>query len=353
MTQPTSLNATFDTSLIDLSPPSQDHLSDTGYSSTVADSFSTTASDQPVTGQPSGGLLPGSIDITTPTLSKASKTSSIPVPMSGEPPATPPSGSSGQSKPVKYVPTVDAYDAWASVYDSDGNILQAIDDLELTSLLPKFLGLVTSALQGEKELRITDLGCGTGRNTLKLAAYAYPAGVKAVRVTGVDASGGMLEVARRKFAELPLNSAGLDVAAEFVQYDLLSPASGSTLPEPSHAVISTLVLEHIPLSTFFNATRALLLPGGMALVTNMHPQMGGMSQAGFVAEDGTKVRGTSWVYGVEETVQGARAAGLELVGEVRERSVSEEMVERGMVGKRGRKWVGVRVWYGFVVRRVG
>ncbi|EON69933.1 hypothetical protein W97_09198 [Coniosporium apollinis CBS 100218] len=353
MTQPTSLNATFDTSLIDLSPPSQDHLSDTGYSSTVADSFSTTSSDQPVTGQPSGAFPPPPTEVTTPTLARTPKAPSIPTLMSGEPPATAPSGSSGHPKPVKYVPTVDAYDAWASVYDSDGNILQAVDDLELSSLLPEFLNLVTPQLQGQRELRITDLGCGTGRNTLKLAAYDYLAGATAVRVTGVDASGGMLEVARRKFAELPPTTAAINVTAEFAQYDLLSPASGSALPQQAHAVISTLVLEHIPLSTFFNAIRALLLPGGMALVTNMHPQMGGMSQAGFVAEDGTKVRGTSWVYGVEETVQGARAAGLELVGEVRERSVSEEMVESGVVGKRGRKWVGVRVWYGFVVRRIG
>ena len=35
-----------------------------------------------------------------------------------------------------------------------------------------------------------------------------------------------------------------------------------------------------------------------------------------------------------------------------ERSVSRDDLETGVVGKRGEKWVGWRVWFGVVVRKV-
>lgn len=87
----------------------------------------------------------------------------------------------------------------------------------------------------------------------------------------------------------------------------------------------------------------------MALVTNMHPDMGARTQAGFVSASGERVRGTSFVYGVQETVDAAVAAGFEVVGEVREQAVEEGML--GRIGRRGAKWVDVRVWYGIVMRK--
>lgn len=56
------------------------------------------------------------------------------------------------------------------------------------------------------------------------------------------------------------------------------------------------------------------------------------------------------MYGVQEVVEMARKEGFELVGQVKERSISEEMLE--MLGDRARKWVGMKVWYGMIVRRV-
>ncbi|OMP83084.1 putative methyltransferase AN0656 [Diplodia seriata] len=91
----------------------------------------------------------------------------------------------------------------------------------------------------------------------------------------------------------------------------------------------------------------------------MHPDMGAVSQAGFVATDAegrrVKVRGTSWAHGIEETVGKAGEVGLVLEGGedggVRERAVDEGLISSGMVGGRGWKWVGTKVWFGFVVRR--
>ena len=84
----------------------------------------------------------------------------------------------------------------------------------------------------------------------------------------------------------------------------------------------------------------------------MHPEMGRISQAGFVdPKTGDKIRPTSYAHTIAETVVEARRAGFELLGGVDEVSVQEEMMER--LGIRGRKWIGVRVWFGGVWRKVG
>jgi hypothetical protein len=117
------------------------------------------------------------------------------------------------------------------------------------------------------------------------------------------------------------------------------------------AVVSTLVLEHIPLSAFFSTLSSLLVLRGCALVSNMHADMGRRSQAGFVNADGVKVRGSSYVYTVQESLHAAVEAGFEVVS-VHEREMRREDVESGMVGERGRKWIGTKVWYAVVLRMV-
>lgn len=121
------------------------------------------------------------------------------------------------------------------------------------------------------------------------------------------------------------------------------------------AVISTLVLEHFPLKAFFSLLCTLSRPGGFVLLTNMHPNMGARSQAGFVETDqkgrSVKVRGNSWVHGVAETVDEANKQGFDVVGSVGETELKVDMVK--MLGERGGKWVGTKVWYGMVLRRRG
>lgn len=90
-----------------------------------------------------------------------------------------------------------AYDAWAPIYDTDGNVLQKVDDLELERMLSAFLEDVVKSREGNGGLRVLDLGCGTARNTVKLMVWGWPEGVE-VEIVGVDASRGMLDIARRK-----------------------------------------------------------------------------------------------------------------------------------------------------------
>ncbi|KAF1846893.1 S-adenosyl-L-methionine-dependent methyltransferase [Cucurbitaria berberidis CBS 394.84] len=359
MAIPTDVNRTFDTSLVDFN---------------VNASFSTTESDPSDYGAVNHATTTKTPDVQPTSLFEEqnqempaqSQTSVSPVDIGSAP--KPPTS-------VQHLPTQDTYDQWASIYDTDGNMLQSIDDAELETLLPDFLAPAlsssksssTKSAQDTPTLSLLDLGCGTGRNTAKLLSYAWPANLL-VEVMGLDFSRGMLDVARTKLRPLMHNSKDKSKEEQNISLRLectdcfptISHPSASPLPSvpdgiglrPVDAVISTLVLEHIPLLPFFATLAALLVPNGLALVTNMHAQMGAVSQAGFVNARGVKVRGSSFAHTVEETVQAAGECGFEVV-EVRERAMSREDVECGRVGSRGGKWVGVKVWFGVVVRKVG
>ena len=85
-------------------------------------------------------------------------------------------------------------------------------------------------------------------------------------------------------------------------------------------------------------------------MTNMHAEMGRIGQAGFVDEStGQKVRGTSYAHAIEEVVEAGSKWKVTVVGEVEERGIEEKDLG-SVVGERGRKWVGVKVWFGMIMR---
>src|SRR5947207_11585964 len=88
------------------------------------------------------------------------------------------------------------YDRWAAVYDHDANPLQALEG-----------PVVRAAVGDARGLAVLDLGCGTGRHSLWLAAAG-------ATVTALDFSEGMLAEARRK------PGAG---AVRFLVHDLHQP----------------------------------------------------------------------------------------------------------------------------------
>jgi SAM-dependent methyltransferase len=337
MTQPTSVNMTFDTSLVDLNP-------NVSFSTTESDpsdfGSSNATAKTPIVQQPS---LFDQHSQETP------KSSQTLLPNLTSPPAK-------SSTTVQHIATQDAYDQWASVYDSDGNMLQAIDDVELITLLPVFLNQVQDSVS-TPAISLLDLGCGTGRNTANLLKFSLPPGRRST-VIGLDFSRGMLEVAVEKLR--PFNGDSENSRVRLEQCDCFPTANdpkASPFPSvpglmPVDAVISTLVLEHIPLSAYFSTLSSLLLPNGLAFITNMHSDMGAKSQAGFVNKDGVKVRGSSFVYTVQDTMDEAKRAGFEVLS-LKEREMAKEDVECGRVGDRGWKWVGTKVWYGLVLRKVG
>lgn len=332
MTQPTTVNMTFDTSLIDLNPNA---------------SFSTTESDPSDFGAPNANAQTPIIQ--QPSLfedqSQETPKQSQTLPNTMPPPAK-------SSTPVQHIATQEAYDQWAAVYDSDGNMLQAIDDIELAKLLPYFLELVQDSTS-TPTISLLDLGCGTGRNTRKLLDAALRQGRISTAI-GLDFSKGMLDIAAEKLRGYSDGRVRLEQCDCFptVNDPTAFPVPAVPGLTPINGVISTLVLEHVPLKAYFSTLASILVPGGLALITNMHSDMGAKSQAGFVNKDGVKVRGSSFAHTVQETVDEARRAGFQ-VEHVMERMMTKDHVESGAVGERGWKWVGVKVWYDLVLRKVG
>jgi cyclopropane fatty-acyl-phospholipid synthase-like methyltransferase len=116
------------------------------------------------------------------------------------------------------------------------------------------------------------------------------------------------------------------------------------------AVASTLVLEHVPAEIFFGHVSRMLKPGGLLLLTNMHSEMGGISQAGFIdSKTGEKIRPTSYAHTLAEIEAEAAKKSLEVVDRIEERVVDQSMVP--LLGERSAKWVGVTVWFGGMFRK--
>jgi ubiquinone/menaquinone biosynthesis C-methylase UbiE len=202
------------------------------------------------------------------------------------------------------------YDRWAAVYDHDANPLIGLEEPALRA-----------AVGDPRGLAVLDLGCGTGRHSLWLAAAG-------ASVTAVDFSGGMLAEARAK--------PGAD-RIRFLVHDLHEP-----LPPADAAfdlVVSGLVLEHLrELEVFFGEIRRVLRPGGRAALSTMHPAMFLLgTQARFTdPATGERIAPGSVPHPVGAFVMAAVRGGLHLV-DVVETAPDAEFARRF---PRAEKYVG-------------
>lgn len=158
--------------------------------------------------------------------------------------------------------TEQAYNSWASQYDTNINRTR---DLEATAL--------RTVLSGIPFESCLEIGCGTGKNTVWFAE-------KAKQVTSVDLSEEMLTKAKDKITTNKVQFVQADITTDWwfrnQLYDLVS---------------FSLVLEHIKnLEHIFKETAAALKPGGHVYIGELHPfkQYAG-SKARFETEDGTQV----------------------------------------------------------------
>lgn len=177
----------------------------------------------------------------------------------------------------------------------------------------------------------------------------------------------MLEIARSRCSLCVSEDDSHVPSIQFDEFNALNvqskPEISSSIQGQANIVISTLVLEHLPLDKFFSAVTFLLKPdsdvdNGRVLITNMHAEMGRLSQAGFSDEiEGkkTKVRGESYVYEIEEVVEEGKKWGFHVVGDILERTVEMNDVEEDgsglKLGSRGGKWIGKKMWFGMVMQR--
>lgn len=237
----------------------------------------------------------------------------------------------------------------------------------MRALLPQFLDRVTARFPTQSQsspLKLVDLGCGTGRNTIQLlealsARRQNGDATSFQEVVGLDASPGMLEVAKSAIETAVREKNLADTEVLLGVIDLLQGASSMAQLPPAlqgsgaAGVISTLVLEHIPAKEFFEAASAMMLPGAYLLVTNMHADMGAISQAGFTdPQTGVKIRPTSYCHSVPEVLAAAEQAGFQvdkLLSEEGENQVLQRGVDQHLseaLGARAKKWVGIKVWFG-------
>lgn len=176
------------------------------------------------------------------------------------------------------------YDRWAPIYDGYVNSTVFVDDLTFPPLWAHMKGW-----------RVLELGCGTGRHTIRLAKAGND-------VTGLDLSPGMLAEARQKLAGFS--------NVTLIEGDLLStPLDGFD------AVITALVLEHIAdLDAFFAAAARALKPGSEMYLSEIHPdRIAAGIQANFIDEAGEAVRLTSFAHSDGDITTAAARAGLKLM----------------------------------------
>ena len=184
------------------------------------------------------------------------------------------------------VPVREGYDRWAPYYDDYDNALIALEQPIVEALLGSLAGA-----------RVVELGCGTGRWTLSMAA-------KGAAVTGIDFSAGMLEVLRAK--------PGAE-SVELIEADLREG-----LPLPADAfdlALASLVLEHVDaLGAAFAELGRIARPGGRIVIADFHPEMirRGMHARFRAGEGADKVQIEGAEHTISDYVMAALGAGLEL-----------------------------------------
>lgn len=146
----------------------------------------------------------------------------------------------GQPMKVPLLSAADGYDAWSATYDDPGNALLGPD-----------LARVTSMIEGHRGGGVAlDAACGTGRYAEWLLGQGY-------EVVGVDASPGMLKVARQKLPDADFRDGHLGD---------LPVATGS-----ADLAVCALALTHVlDLTRPYQELARVLKPGGRLVVSDTH-----------------------------------------------------------------------------------
>jgi ubiquinone/menaquinone biosynthesis C-methylase UbiE len=213
-------------------------------------------------------------------------------------------------EPIDILSTKDGYDRWAEIYDGEGNPLIALEEPWVDKLLGDVRGLA-----------VVDVGCGTGRHALRLAAAG-------ANVYALDFSEAMLERARTKPGASNIT---------FQVHDLAQP-----LPFPDDTfdrVVCGLVIDHIAdLGGLFREMSRICRPSGFVVVSVMHPAMmlRGVQARFKDPASGRETRPASVPNQLSDYVTAAAQAGFTL-DHVSEHAVDETLANRL---ERARKYLG-------------
>ncbi|MBL7713871.1 MAG: class I SAM-dependent methyltransferase [Bdellovibrionales bacterium] len=177
------------------------------------------------------------------------------------------------------------YDTWSSFYDDYVNPTVAADDLSFPSQYSEV-----------REKKVLEIGCGTGRHTVRLLAAKN-------QVTGIDISSGMLKVLNQKISSPDLTL----IEGDFMTHPLE--------PRSYDHIVASLVLEHIEdLSAFFSKCGRILKKGGKVFLSELHPER--MAQgifAHFKDQKGSEVHLKSVNHTETEFRNSATQSGFEIL----------------------------------------
>ena len=211
---------------------------------------------------------------------------------------------------IDILPTQDGYDRWAQIYDDEDNPLILLEEPHVAALLGDVAGLT-----------IADIGCGTGRNAVRLATAG-------AAVTAVDYSQAMLQRARAK--------PGAN-RVRFAQHDLCA-----RLPFADAAfdrVLCCLVIDHISdLESFFRELKRICRVNGFIVASVMHPAMmlRGVQARFKDPATGRETRPLSYPHQISDYVMAVTRAGL-MFDHLSEHAVDEALAARSA---RGTKYLG-------------
>jgi malonyl-CoA O-methyltransferase len=213
--------------------------------------------------------------------------------------------------PIEHLPTREGYDRWATIYDDEENPLIVLEERHFSALLGPVDGL-----------DVVDLGCGTGRQAVRLVAAG-------ARVTAVDFSDEMVARARAK--------PGWE-RVRFLRHDL---TRGLPFPDGSFdRVLSCLVLDHLAdPSAFFRECRRVCRRDGFVLVSLFHPalMLRGIQARFTDPATGGQVRPASYPHQISDYVLAVVRAGL-TVEHMSEHAVDEEMAGRSARAAKYQGW---------------
>ncbi|MFD2513697.1 class I SAM-dependent DNA methyltransferase [Pontibacter locisalis] len=181
--------------------------------------------------------------------------------------------------------TQQAYNSWASQYDTNKNRTRDLEGQALRTVLADV-----------PFLNCLEIGCGTGKNTAWLEQ-------KAVHVTAVDLSEEMLERAKEKVNVEKVTFVQADITQEWY-----------FVTQPYDLVSFSLVLEHIEqLGPVFSNVAKALKAGGYVYIGELHPfkQYLG-TKARFDTEEGRQ-EVECYTHHVSDFVRSGRQHGLKLV----------------------------------------
>jgi SAM-dependent methyltransferase len=208
------------------------------------------------------------------------------------------------------LPTCAGYDEWAAIYDRDENPLPALEEPLVEELLGDLRGL-----------EILDLGCGTGRHSIRMAGAGG-------RVTALDFSPKMLAQARKK-------ADGTGVRFQVHDLSQALPFAAQNFDR----VLCALVVDHIEeLDRLFSEMHRVCRPDGNVVVSGMHPAMmlRGVQARFRLSGSDREIRPASYPHEMSDYVMAAARAGFAFD------HFSEHVVDENLAGRleRARKYLG-------------